>query len=74
SDKLSIPLAELTREKVIAVLQEKNVEAGLATSCIEVLNECEFARYAPNAGQQQRDQLYAEAARVISDLENVIKN
>ncbi len=74
SDKLSIPVAELTREKVIAVLQEKNVEAGLATSCIEVLNECEFARYAPNAGQQQRDQLYAEAARVISDLENVIKN
>ncbi|KAB2828638.1 MAG: protein BatD, partial [Paludibacter sp.] len=59
SDKLSIPVAELTREKVIAVLQEKNVEAGLATSCIEVLNECEFARYAPNAGQQQRDQLYA---------------
>lgn len=74
SDKLSIPVAELTKEKVIAVLQEKNVEAGLATSCIEVLNECEFARYAPNAGQQQRDQLYAEAARVISDLENVIKN
>lgn len=74
SDKLSIPVAELTKEKVLAVLQDKNVDAGLATNCVDVLNECEFARYAPNAGQKQRDQLYAEAARVISELENGIKN
>jgi len=74
SDKLSIPVAELTKEKVIEVLLDKGVAQQTATSCIDLLNECEFARYAPSSGQQHRDQLYDTTARLIGDLENVIKN
>lgn len=74
SDKLSIPVAELTKEKVEAELVSKQVEDVLVKRCLNVLNECEFARFAPNAGQKHRDQLYDEAAKVISELENDIKN
>ena len=74
SDKLSIPVAELTKEKVEVELLEKQVNKELIVRCLNVLNECEFARFAPNAGQKHRDQLYDEAATVISELENEIKN
>lgn len=74
SDKLSIPVAELTKEKVVAELQGRLVAEQLIQRCVAVLNECEFARFAPNAGQQYRDKLYDEAARIISELENEIKN
>jgi hypothetical protein len=74
SDKLSIPVAELTKEKVVAVLNDKQIAAELANSCIDVLNECEFARFAPSSGQQHRDQLYQTTVRLIGELENGIKN
>ncbi len=74
SDKLSIPVAELTKEKVEAELVTKQIKDELVKRCLNVLNECEFARFAPNAGQKHRDQLYDEAAKVISELENDIKN
>jgi hypothetical protein len=74
SDKLTIPVAELTKEKVVGVLTEKNVPEILIKNCVDLLNECEFARYAPASGQQHRDELFATTARLISDLENGIKN
>lgn len=74
SDKLSIPVAELTKDKVESELLSKQVNDVLVKRCLNVLNECEFARFAPNAGQKHRDQLYDEAAKVISELENDIKN
>lgn len=74
SDKLSIPVAELTKEKVIEVLNQKGVPKQTVTGSIDLLNECEFARYAPSSGQQYRDQLYDTTARLIGELENVIKN
>lgn len=74
SDKLSIPVAELTKEKVSVELNQRGVADDLISNCKEVLNECEFARYAPSAGQQQRDQLYKTTVRLIGELENEIKN
>lgn len=74
SDKLSIPVAELTKEKVSVELNQRGVADDLISNCTEVLNECEFARYAPSAGQQQRDQLYKTTVRLIGELENEIKN
>lgn len=74
SDKLSIPVAELTKEKVVSVLTEKGVSGDTVQGCVDMLNECEFARFAPSAGQSQRDQLYNTMVKLISELENVIKN
>ena len=74
SDKLSIPVAELTKEKVVSVLTEKGVAGDTVQGCVDMLNECEFARFAPSAGQSQRDQLYNTMVKLISELENVIKN
>ncbi len=73
SDKLSIPVASLTKEKVADELSKRAVEAPVLNQLNQILSTCEFARYAPNSGQQEMGNLYDDSIRVISELEEVIK-
>lgn len=73
SDKLAIPAASLTKERVEAELTEKGVNTDAIKQFTDILNTCEFARYAPNSGQQEMGNLYAEAIEAISNLEDIIK-
>jgi hypothetical protein len=73
SDKLSIPVSAINKEIVAVVLQEKGVNDELLNQLTNILNTCEFARFAPNTGQQEMGNLYEETIQVISDLEGVIK-
>lgn len=73
SDKLAIPAASLTKERVEAELSLKGVNASAIKQFTDILNTCEFARYAPNSGQQEMGNLYSEAIEAISNLEDIIK-
>ena len=73
SDKLAIPAASLTKERGEAELTEEGVNADAIKQFTDILNTCEFARYAPNSGQQEMGNLYAEAIDAISNLEDIIK-
>jgi len=73
SDKLSIPVSAINKEKVAVVLEERGVDKVLLTQLTNILNTCEFARFAPGSGQQEMGNLYEETIQVISDIEGVIK-
>lgn len=73
SDKLGITLAELTKDNVATVLSEKSVDDQLVKRAIDILNTCEFARFAPATGQQEMGNLYTDTINVISELEQMIK-
>jgi hypothetical protein len=73
SDKLNIPLAELSRDTASAVLTEKQTAADDIALFLSIIDECEFARYAPASGRQAMQQLYQQAATVISKLEQTIR-
>ena len=73
SDKLSIPVSSLTKERVEEELTELKVESIIINQFIQILNTCEFARYAPNSGQQEMGNLYIETSKAISDLEEKFK-
>lgn len=73
SDKLAIPAASLTKERVEAELSLKGVNVDAIKQFTDILNTCEFARYAPNSGQQEMGNLYSEAIDAISNLEDIIK-
>ena len=73
SDKLSISVAELTKEKVESELAKKNIDAVLIQSFMQILNTCEFARYAPNTGQEEMGNLYNDAINVITGLEQAMR-
>lgn len=73
SDKLSIPVAVLTKDKVESELAAHQVNETLVNEFLQILNTCEFARYAPASGQQEMGNLFDETVKAISQLEDVYK-
>jgi len=73
SDKLSIPVSSLTKDNVETELLNHQVEQTHINKFIDILNTCEFARFAPNSGQQEMGDLYAETIQAISNLEEIFK-
>ena len=72
-DKLSIPVAELSKENIEASLKRRNVPDEPVQQVIRLLDDCEFARFAPGDDTGRMDRLYEQAAAVISQIENSIK-
>lgn len=73
SDKLSIPLSQLSKDNIEEELQKHQVADELIKEFINNLNDCEFARYAPGNQDEKMDKLYSSAIDVISKMENSIK-
>ncbi len=73
SDKLSIPMADLTKQMMDLTLRERKVEEDLIQRLMELLNTCEYAQYAPAANNKAMDQIFDETVSTIELLENHIK-
>jgi hypothetical protein len=73
SDKLGIPVADLNRDSAVQGLLNKNVEQKTIDDFVEVISQCEYARYAPAEGAQARSELYNKAETTMSSLEKQIK-
>ena len=72
-DKLNIPVAELNKENVNEKLLQHGVSQETADAFLSVLNDCEFARYAPGDPAQTMDKIYMASVKVMSEMENMIK-
>ena len=72
-DKLSIPVAELSKDNIESELKRRNVPEEPVRQVIGLLDDCEYARYAPGDDTGRMDRLYEQAASVISQIENTIK-
>lgn len=72
-DKLSIPVANLSKDNIEDELKRRNVTAEHITQVIELLDDCEFARYAPGDDDGRMDRLYEKAVSVIGQVENTIR-
>jgi len=73
SDKLTIPVADFNREKASASLLAKGVDPEAVTELIRILDDCEFARYAPAAFSGTMQEIYDGAAKVMGIFEKQIK-
>lgn len=71
-DRLGISAAELSREKVVLELKEKNVDDRLSGELVNIIEECEQSRYSPLKSDQM-DTLFRRATNCIEDLEQLIK-
>lgn len=74
SDKLSIPVSQLSKDNIEAELTNYGVQDALIAEFIAVLNECEYARYAPGDESEAMDKVYSASVEVISKMENSIKH
>ena len=73
SDKLNIPVSSLTKDNVEVEMTKYGAPEPLIADFMEILNTCEFARYAPGQGSQEMDKLYNSTVSAINQMENTIK-
>ncbi len=70
--KMNISTAEHSKEKVAAALKEKNVSEDIITELVTLMDECEFARYAPGLQSGNLNEVYSRAATIITKIENAV--
>ena len=73
SDKLTIPVAELSKDRISEALKEGSVPDEYINTFIGILDACEFARYSPSTGNDAMAAHYAAAADVISAIDSSMK-
>jgi len=74
SDKLNIPFADLTKESISIELSNYGVGDGLITEFVDILNICEYARFAPVGGEEGMSGLFERTSKAIGLMENTIKH
>lgn len=71
--RLKMPTSELTRQNVTEVLSSHNVSDDTIQSTITLLDDCEFAKYAPSAQVGNMDKVYERGVELIQNLNSAIK-
>jgi hypothetical protein len=72
SDKLNIPVSDLSRTNAISALQEQGIEEDMIKSLSQILDTCEFARFAPSTSGAEAASIYDETSYFIKSVENLI--
>ena len=73
SDKLFIPVADLSKEYAKEKLSKYNVDEDIINSYFSVIDSCEFARFAPSSQSASLEDIYKSAITTISKLEQKIR-
>jgi hypothetical protein len=72
SDKLNIPVSDLTRTNALMVLSENGIDEQLLNSLVSILDTCEYARYAPSSSETGASDIYDKASLFIKSVENLL--
>ena len=70
SDKLMLPVADLTRERIGEELRSRGKDEAVVQALSDILDACEYARYAPASGSEAMEKHYEQAVKVISEIES----
>jgi hypothetical protein len=66
--KLGVETSEISKEKITQILQDKNVDSTTISKFMEVLKDCDFARYAPATNVEMKQE-YEKAKGIIIELD-----
>lgn len=69
SDKLSMPVSQLTRDNISATLTSKGYPEESTNEIVAVLDDCEMARYTPDSSSHI-DSVYDRGVNAINKLES----
>ena len=69
SDKLNISRSQLSMDTVREMMSGKNVPEDIVNQFIDLLNSCEFARFAPGDPDKKMEDLYQKGIEVITKAE-----
>jgi hypothetical protein len=66
-------VADLSKEQVTRSLQAKEVDDQVINGYLDMLDKCEFARYAPANEEGEMELVYSGAMEIIEKLEGELK-
>lgn len=69
SDKLAMQFADMQRETIKETMEAKGVSAANISDFMQLLEDCEMARYSMDGGAGEMSAQYQKAIAVISNLE-----
>jgi archaellum component FlaG (FlaF/FlaG flagellin family) len=69
ADKYKVPVSELNKEKIQQILSENHKNKESIDRFIKIIDDCEFARYAPTSSLPNAQQVYHASIESISNLE-----
>ena len=72
-DKLGIDQARLSRDSVLEVLKEREVDPEVVARVVSLADICEMARYAPTSVKTPASDAYAQAVELLVQLEKAVK-
>lgn len=73
SDKLLLDASEMSKENIAAKLGESGVAQEAVGELLDLLDACEFARYAPSEGGDAMKRHYEAALSVIAKIDQSMK-
>jgi hypothetical protein len=74
SDKLTIPVSELSKENIAEQLRSKNVNDQSIERFTNCISTCEMAQYGGLDVTAQSNKLYQDAIQIITDIEGGMKS
>ncbi len=66
--KLQVETSEISKERISEILTQKSVDAATIKQFVEVLNDCDFARYTPTTNVMM-EQEFEKAKEVITNID-----
>lgn len=72
SDKLNIPVADLTKESIREELLRRGVTTEEAQRFTDIMTRCDEAQYSPSTSVEMNE-VYTEGVRIISHIESIVK-
>ena len=73
SDRLRIPVSELSRERIREELTLKNISEDIISTFNETVDACEYARFAPSSEDSKLEDIYDKGIAVITGLDKSLK-
>ncbi|MCG8699694.1 MAG: BatD family protein [Bacteroidales bacterium] len=73
SEKVGIPISELSVDSAKKHLLSRNINEDITSSFIQMIEDCEFARYAPSSSGMDMKEIVEKSATLISQIDQKIK-
>ena len=73
SEKMAMDMADMSKENIASELVARGVPSATADDLTGLINACEEARYAPDAGHQAMNEHYEKAVSTITAIDASMK-
>ena len=72
-DKLNMDPSDMSKENIRTELCARGASEGIAKEFTDLLDACDYARYAPDAGHEAMEDHYKKSLEVISAIDHSMK-